>query len=213
MTLNEFESRVIPVIIEEATKRGYKFPSAIVAQAICESGILKGGSTLSNRYFNFWGMKCGSGYKGKSVNLTTKEEYTAGTLTTIKDNFRSFSNIREGVEGYFLFIQKTRYQNLKEATSPEDYIQKLKADGWATSSTYVNTLTNILNKYNLKKYDNIELGEVIMNEDKQLNTDKEVVKIFSKFLQEILNKYGFELQVDGIIGPKTFEALNQFRRK
>lgn len=210
MTYSEFEALVIPEIISQAKARGYKFPSAIIAQAICESGIMKGGSTLSNKYFNYFGMKCGSSYTGKSVNLTTREEYTVGTLTTIKDNFRAFDDIPSGIAGYFSFVQKTRYLNLKEATSPEDYIQKLKADGWATSSSYVNTLTNILNKYDLKKYDGENISTITAS---QLQADKQTVKNLSKNLQEILNKYGAHLIVDGIIGDKTFAALKDFRRK
>ena len=203
MTRNDFERNVIPVIVRVAREKGYNFPSAIIAQAICESNW--GTSGLSSNYFNFWGMKCGSSYKGKSVNMKTKEEYTPGTLTSITDNFRAYDNIEQGVRGYFDFIQMTRYQNLKQATSPEDYIQKLKADGWATSSTYINTLTNILNNNGLKKYDgnNIPVAPV---------KDKTAVISAVKNLQTALNSYGnYGLAVDGIIGPKTLSAYNNFK--
>lgn len=47
------------------------------------------------------------------------EEYTPGTLTQIKDNFRVYDNMEEGVKGYFEFIQLSRYQNLRGITDPE----------------------------------------------------------------------------------------------
>ena len=203
MTKQEFINNVIPVIVRVAKEKGYKYPSAIIAQAACESAW--GTSGLSSKYFNFWGMKCGSSYKGASVNMKTKEEYTVGTLTTISDNFRAYPNIEAGVRGYFDFIQMTRYQNLKQATSPEDYIIKLKNDGWATSSSYINTLTNILNTNDLKKYDNTNIPV-------QPVKDKSAVISAVKSLQTALNNYGnYGLAVDGIIGPKTEAAYKQFR--
>lgn len=48
------------------------------------------------------------------------EEYTPGTLTQIKDNFRVYDNMEEGVKGYFEFIQLSRYQNLRGITDPEN---------------------------------------------------------------------------------------------
>ena len=196
MTKNDFVQNVIPRIAYIAKQKGYKYPSAIIAQAICESNW--GTSSLSSKYYNFFGMKCGSSWKGKSVNLKTKEEYKVGTLTTIKDNFRVYDNVDAGIEGYFDFIKMTRYQNLNEATSPEDYITKLKNDGWATSSTYINTLTNILNVNNLKVWD-----------DAKDNTN---VITAVKSLQQALNEFGnYGLVVDGIIGPKTMTAYQKFR--
>lgn len=198
MTKSEFVQNVIPRIAYLAKQKGYKYPSAIIAQAICESAW--GTSSLSSKYYNFFGMKCGSSWKGKSVNLKTKEEYKVGTLTTIKDNFRVYDTIDDGINGYFDFIKMTRYSNLKEATSPEDYIKKLKNDGWATSSTYINTLTNILNVNNLKQWD----------DDK----DNTGVILAVKNLQKELNNFGnYGLAVDGIIGPKTIEAYQKFRGK
>lgn len=203
MTKQDFINNVIPVIIRIAKEKGYKYPSAIISQAVCESNW--GQSGLSSKYFNFWGMKCGTSWKGASVNLKTKEEYTVGTLTTIKDNFRAYPNIEAGVRGYFDFIQMTRYQNLKQATSPEDYITKLKLDGWATSSSYINTLTNILNTNGFKKFDGVNIPV-------QPVKDKSVVISAIKSLQTALNNYGnYGLAVDGIIGPKTEGAYKLFR--
>lgn len=127
---------------------------AIVGQAIVESNW--GKSILSSKYFNYFGLKCGSSWTGKSVNLKTKEEYKAGQLTTIKDNFRVYSSIGLGIKGYFEFIKNKRYSNLKTATNTRQYLEYIKADGYATSSKYVNTVMKVVDSYVLpwfKQYD------------------------------------------------------------
>ena len=147
----KFIEDIAPLIIKYAKANGYKVASAIIAQACIESNY--GISKLGSQYHNYFGMKCGSNWKGPSVNLATKEEYTAGTLVNIKANFRVYSNMEEGVKGYFEFISKSRYANLKNATTPKDYLTKIKADGYATSSTYITTNMNVVNKKNLTQYD------------------------------------------------------------
>lgn len=150
----DFINLVAPYIVDQCDRRGYKVPSAIIAQAICESNW--GKSSLSSKYYNYFGMKCGSKWKGASVNMQTKEEYTVGTLTTIKDNFRAYANTRAGVEGYFDFINTSRYANLKNAKTPHEYFTMLKADGYATSSTYISTLDSIVKSNNLTRFDSAE---------------------------------------------------------
>ena len=88
--------------------------------------------------------------------MTTQEEYQPGTLTTIKDNFRVYDNMEEGVRGYFEFIQLARYQNLRGITDPRKYLETIKADGYATSSTYVTNNMKLIEQYNLIRYDREE---------------------------------------------------------
>ena len=126
--------------------------SPIIAQAILESGW--GESKLAYKYHNYFGLKCGTKWTGPSVNMTTQEEYEPGTLTIIKDNFRVYGNMKEGVKGYFEFIQLDRYKNLKGITDPRKYLETIKADGYATSSTYVENNMKLVEQYNLTQYDN-----------------------------------------------------------
>lgn len=162
-----FIKEIAPLIQAESKKRGYKVCSTVIAQAIVESGIT---STLAVKYHNYFGMKCGSSWKGKSVNLKTKEEYTVGVLTTIKDNFRVYGSMAEGVVGYYDFVSAKRYANLKTAKDYVQYAEYLKQDGYATSSTYVNTLVSVVKKYDLTKYD----GGVVVSSNKK--TNEEVAK-------------------------------------
>ena len=149
-----FIAQIAPIIQKVAKERGYLICSTVIAQACVEDAY--GTSILGKNYHNYFGMKCGSAWKGKSVNLSTKEEYTVGTLTSIKDNFRVYDSMEDGVKGYYDFINTKRYANLKTANTAQLYAERLKADGYATSSTYVNTLINTVKKWNLEEWDNFD---------------------------------------------------------
>ena len=149
----EFIQCIAPLIIKYAPKWNVKVYSPIIAQAILESA--SGQSSLGKKYNNFFGLKCGTLWTGKSVNLATGEEYTPGTYTTIYANFRVFDNMEEGVKGYFefLFKNRTRYNNLIGETDPYRYLEKIKDDGYATSSRYVQNTYNVIKSYDLTRFD------------------------------------------------------------
>lgn len=155
MAITEKQQRFIEDIAKHVQKYarayGILVHSPIIAQAILESGW--GESKLASKYHNYFGMKCGTTWTGKSVNMETKEEYTPGTLTTIKDNFRVYDSMEEGVKGYFEFIQKPRYKNLKGVTDAKKYLQLIKADGYATASNYVESAYRLITQYELTEYD------------------------------------------------------------
>ena len=148
----QFVIQIANYVRKYAPQYGIKVYSPIIAQAIHESGW--GESSLSAKYHNYFGLKCGTLWKGKSVNLSTKEEYSAGTLTTIRSNFRVYDSMEEGVKGYFEFIQLQRYANLNGVTSPRQYLQNIKNDGYCTGSQYVDHTMALINLYNLTQFDN-----------------------------------------------------------
>ena len=154
MTKNEFIKAIAGYVQKYACVYGIAVHSPIIAQAILESGW--GESKLSAVYHNYFGLKCGTKWTGKSVNMATQEEYQPGTLTTITDNFRVYDNMEEGVKGYFEFIQLARYQNLRGITDPQMYLETIKADGYATSSSYVTNTMKLVTQYNLTQYDGKE---------------------------------------------------------
>ena len=152
----EFINKIEPLIVAEGKKRGYKIFSTVIAQAIIESA--SGTSSLGYKYHNYFGLKCGSSWKGKSVNLRTKEEYTVGTLTSIRDNFRVFNSMAEGVAGYYDFISTKRYANLKSAQTAQEYAERLKHSRKAyTTNNQKGTVAIIDSKYiKLPKIGNVK---------------------------------------------------------
>lgn len=156
MSSESFIAEIAPIVQRYAPQYSIKCPSAVIAQAINESGW--GESALARDYHNYFGMKCGTKWTGASVNLQTKEEYQPGTLTTITDNFRVYDSMDAGVKGYFEFIQLARYQNLRGITDPRKYLQTIKDDGYATSSTYVDSCMQLVDQYDLRRFDGQESG-------------------------------------------------------
>ena len=152
MTRQEFIDQIAPIICQYAAAYGYRFPSAIIAQACIESAF--GTSSLAYRYHNYFGIKWYRGCGRAAVNLKTQEEYQPGVLSGIVAGFMVAENIEDGVLMYYQFLARNnRYSNLKSATSARQYVELIKADGYATSSTYVNTLLNCMNLYGLQRYD------------------------------------------------------------
>ena len=164
MTNSEFIEQIATYVKKYAGDYGIKVHSPIIAQAILESGW--GRSSLASDYHNYFGLKCGGAWNVKSVNMATQEEYTAGVMTDIRDNFRVFDSMEDGVKGYFDFINYSRYSNLKGVTDPEEYCRLIKEDGYATSSTYVDSLLRVIYDNNLTRFDNDEpINEESKKED------------------------------------------------
>lgn len=151
MTGQEFIDAVAGYVQKYAGSYGIKVHSPVIAQAILESGW--GKSSLSKLYHNYFGLKCGSKWTGKYVTLKTKEEYTQGTITTIYANFRVYDSMEDGIRGYFEFIQLSRYANLKGITDPQQYLETIRGDGYATSYSYVESCMKLIEQYNLTAYD------------------------------------------------------------
>lgn len=175
-----FISSVAKYVQKYAPSYGIKVCSPIIAQAILESAW--GKSALAAKYHNYFGMKCGTKWTGKSVNMKTQEEYTAGTYTTISSNFRAYDSMEEGIKGYFEFIQLSRYQNLRGITDPQKYLETIKADGYATSSKYVTNNMNVVTTYGLTKYDTIAKGSDTTVSSK---TDKAIEAVIAIATNEI----------------------------
>lgn len=228
MSVTSFIATIVPYIQKEAKERGYAICSTVIAQAIIESRY--GESGLA-KYHNYFGLKCGSAWKGASVNMKTKEEYKVGTLTTIKDNFRAYKDMEAGVKGYYDFISTKRYANLKTAKTYKEYAQMLKADGYATSSTYIQTLCSTVEKYSLYRFDSNYAGSTVVKQPQyptvRYGSTGEAVLTVQKFLAAkgyqvgaLDSRFGSRtescvkqfqkdngLVVDGIVGPKTWAKI------
>lgn len=204
MSVTDFIYQIAPLMQKESKARGYEVCSTAIAQAIIESNW---GRCSLSKYHNYFGMKCGSSWTGKSVNMRTKEEYKVGVLTSITDCFRAYDSMEDGVKGYYDFIAAKRYANLKTATNYKQYAERLKSDGYATSSTYVQTLCNCVVKHDLTKYDYNSISV-----DGNFPVLKKGSKgDYVKLLQICLNKEGFSLIPDGCFGNLTQQAVISYQ--
>lgn len=148
-------NEVAPYCQEFSKKYGYKVCSPAIAQTLQESlGKYEGLSYLAYKYNNLHGIKTYPKWTGETVKLKTKEEYVKGVLTPVYSDFCIFKNKRDGVENYYLFLERNpRYRNVKLCTTPLSYLETIKADKYCTSSDYVNNCYQKILKYNLTRFD------------------------------------------------------------
>lgn len=228
MTHQEFIQQIAYYVQKYAPQYGIKVHSPIIAQAILESGW--GSSKLASVYHNYFGLTCGIGWTGKSVNMNTWEEYVPGQKTNITQNFRVYDSMDAGVRGYFEFIQYPRYRNLKGVTDPKKYLELIKADGYATASNYVPVVMDIITGYNLEQYDR-KMVSVPSTDTTAPSTERAsynfTVKEVRKgdtgksvaLMQKCLRGLGYNgkdgrlVTVDASAGANTIFALKEFQKR
>ena len=129
--------------------------SPIIAQACLESAY--GTSELATNAENYFGLKYRPGRCPTSNGIYYKigsEQNPDGSYVSTTMQWMKFENMEDGVIGYFDFTNIPNYANLKKVTDPRTYLENIKKDGYATSINYVDNLMNVINKWDLTKYDN-----------------------------------------------------------
>ena len=135
-----------------------------VAQAILESGW--GKSDLAVKAKNIFGMKCslsgntwpGSSWDGKSSYNKSTGEYYSGSYTTVKADFRVYKSWAESVADHSAYLagakngSALRYAGLVGCTDYRKAAQIIKNGGYATSPDYVTKICNIVEQYNLVRF-------------------------------------------------------------
>ena len=157
MNKTEFIDTIAKSVKKYAKQFGICVYSPIIAQACLESGY--GTSELAVNANNFFGLKYRAGRCPSASGIYYKvgsEQNADGSYTSSAMQWCKFRNLDEGVKGYFEFINISRYSNLKGITDPLQYLQTIKADGYATSLKYVENVYNVIKSNNLTKYDTKE---------------------------------------------------------
>ena len=102
----------------------------------------------------------GSTWDGKSIyTKTTKEEYNPGILTEVTADFRKYGCVEDSISDHSAYLlgamngSKKRYDGLNGCTDYKKAAQIIKDGGYATSSTYVDNICSIIEKYSLTQYD------------------------------------------------------------
>jgi len=161
----EFKSRTTLSYIEEfkavaiEEMNQYGIPASItLAQGIIESG--SGNSSLARYANNHFGIKCTSDWKGKGYYKDDDQK---------DDCFRVYKDARESYKDHSEFLKRKRYIALFELDKNDyrNWALGLKAAGYATNPKYPDILINLIDKYQLYKYDKPETEtEKLKREDK-----------------------------------------------
>lgn len=154
------------VAIREMERAG--IPASIkLAQAILESNA--GKSDLARRANNHFGIKCGSGWDGKTYYKKDDDYNEKGEL--VESCFRSYRNPEASFVAHSEFLRdpakQFRYGFLfrLDPTDYKGWAEGLRRAGYATSANYPRKLIDIIERYQLNRYDELTSPEVIAGED------------------------------------------------
>lgn len=161
----ELISKIGPLFTADQKKSGV-LASVSLAQFILESGWGKSG--LTQKANNCFGMKKSlsgntwpnSAWDGKSVvSMKTGEETEDGKPYTITAEFRKYSCIEDSIADHSAYLtgakdgDKLRYEGLKGCKKYKAAAQIIKNGGYATSTSYVKALCDIIKEYGLTDYE------------------------------------------------------------
>ena len=159
----DFIKAIAPYCINYAKQYGFKVASPAIAQACLESGY---GTSSKAKHHNYFGLK----YRANRLTVNngtfidrSSEQKLDGSYVPITDQWFNFDTMEKGVEGYFQFINIANYSKVKTANTPLQYLQEIKNAGYATSINYVTNVNNVINKWNLSKYDKEMEGVIKMS--------------------------------------------------
>lgn len=162
------EAEAVEIIGPMATadmKKSGILASITAAQFILESGYGKSG--LAQEANNCFGMKASlsgnqwySAWDGVSiVTRETGEQNPDGSYVTITADFRAYPCIEKSFEDHSAYLTHAmngdhlRYPNIVGEKDYRTAIQIIKDGGYATSHTYVEKICNIIEHWDLTRFD------------------------------------------------------------
>lgn len=124
----------------------HRIPASItLAQALLETG--GGRSRLAREANNHFGIKCHSSWNGPYIRVDDDAP---------REKFRVYRTVAESYEDHSQFLKQPRYASLFKL-SKNDYkgwAHGLKKCGYATNPRYGYSLIELIQRYDLHKYDN-----------------------------------------------------------
>ena len=150
MSTDDFINALGPIAQADYSQTGV-FASITLAQGILESGWGKSG--LSQDANALFGIKC-SGWP-TCVNMAT-QEFGDGGYYTINDGFRAYDSVEASISDHSQFLhENSNYEDagVFSATSYEEQARAIKRAGYATAPNYAESLINMIEEYNLDKWD------------------------------------------------------------
>lgn len=207
--INNFINEIAPYAQEAYQKLGKVLPSVCIGMACVESAY--GTSSIMRKHNAYFGQKVGSGktatkyWDGKFFTSKTSEEYSVGTHTIIKAAFRAYDSMKQSVFNYYELLNTKLYSRVTAGVDYRTQMQQIKTCGYMTSSTEVNSVINLIQKYNLTRFD----SDIPVRPTLKMGSRGETVRA----LQTFLNLKGYPCGVaDGIFGKKTQAAVIEWQK-
>ena len=189
-------------LAKEDMKTSGILASITIAQSILESN--GGQSDLVLKANNLFGMKANlsgntwdSTWDGKIYSKITREEIN-GKLEEIVAEFRAYNSIEESIKDHSNYLRDAkngsnlRYAGIIGETNYKKAIQIIKDGGYATDSKYVNKIINIIEEYDLDRWDLAvspsDLNELYEKINNSLSNIVESIEDIQNVLKDIVDK-------------------------
>lgn len=216
-----FLAVISPIAVRQAKKHQNKiFASVCIAQAIHESGW--GTSKKMANANAVFGIKVGkaayhfgTAWDGDAYNTRTTEYYDPAKQipTKINDWFRAYKDLESATEDYFdMLCHCQRYKKALNQPNPRKCIEAIIAGGYATGPEYVKAIMDLINSYDLTRYDSQDISGINPYHLAASSMRKGSRGESVKWLQWELNKRGAALQIDGAFGQKTKDAVINYQQ-
>lgn len=159
---------LIGAIAAEDQQRSGILASVTAAQLILESACLSGTSALAANHNNYFGIKGdpddsttwrGSTWDGSTAKYTTAEQGDDGEIYYVDDYFRVYGNLIDSVADHSAYLANATWDGTEEIypgiEDMTDYheVAKLIAEHYATDWEYADALVEIIDDYNLTRFD------------------------------------------------------------
>lgn len=146
----------------------YGIPASItLAQGILESGA--GNGALTRKANNHFGIKC-HGWEGEKVYHDDDKK---------GECFRKYKFASQSFEDHSLFlVNRKRYAKLfkLKRTDYKGWARGLKAAGYATDPKYPNKLISLIERYELYKYDKVDVVgpmDIVIKDTEDVSENKD----------------------------------------
>lgn len=214
-----FIKEIAPHVLDAFKEFGKVWPSVCIGMAMVESG--SGTSKIMRKHNAFLGQKVGSGktatkyWDGTFYSSKTKEEYKIGEHTVIKAAFRSYKDARQCIFNYYELLNSNVYKKVLAGVPYQEQMKQIKACGYMTSSTEVDTVLSLINRYDLTKYDQAAGGQVPEPVQSESEVDYTMIKTLKtgmagkavRVWQTIV-----DVKADGVFGQKTYNATVEYQK-
>ena len=147
----------------------YRIPASItLAQGLLESSA--GTSRLARQGNNHFGIKCGGSWRGRYMLVNDDAP---------NERFRVYSSVRESYEDHSRFLtENRRYAGLfrLSTTDYKGWAHGLKSAGYATNPRYASLLINVIEKYDLTRFDQGHRGSHTSRRSRHAQESMQVLK-------------------------------------
>lgn len=163
---HKFIETIAPIAVELSEAHDL-YPSVTIAQAVLESQSGTSGLSSAPSY-NLFGVK--GNYKGNSITLPTHEDDGQGNHYVVNAEFRSYPSWRASLEDYAAILEQPMYYGVKESrTSSYKEATVFLTGKYATDTLYYAKLNNLIEAYNLTKYDKDNGSQYLLSGGKVWN--------------------------------------------